>query len=454
MDRSLIKFAWILPFLCVTAFSPAYAQSLQEARTLSLSGKFSEAGALFDHYLADKPDDPEALLASAFNHCWQKKYDSAATEFLEVLKYRPDDARALGGLGFNYAWAGLYEQARRTFNRLSKVQPMNVEAEKGLAYTALYSGDSEDAIARFTALAIKYPDSKEYWIALGEADMNAKRTRSAKLAFRQARLIDPADAGIRTLLLSTRKAGAFAEVDAWGGYSSVDGDTRLGMRFIQVTVQAAEKLRVYAKYDNSLSLDNRFFIQADRFSDAWFAGGVYDWNKSLTTKLEYGYRNLTGNTSQQLISFDQVFFVHHHSAYGLQSWHVGGLAGIGSGVPNEYLIYGGPYIALSRRWALEPNYYYSVNSFQDLQQHRFQGAAKYMAPSGLEINGGAYWSTNVVGSSKYPPNHDKVYGVYVFALYPFSNRFTGQVSWRQETGTGATSSISSIAAGLKVRFEK
>lgn len=426
--------------LCVAAFFSVRGQSLQGARQVAITGKFTGL-------------DPDALLASAFSHCWQKKYDSAATEFLAVLKLRPGNVQALSGLGFDYAWAGRYDDARSTFNKLSRLHPEDAEAEKGLAYTALYSGDSEDAIARFGALTIKNPESREYWVALGEACMAAKKTGSAREAFKKAKAIEPSNAEIRALLISTRKAGAFAELDAWGGYSSVEGDQRAGMRFVQLTVQAAENLRVYAKYDNSLSLDNRFFIQQDRFADAWFAGAVYDWNKSLTTKLEYGYRSLPGNTSQQLISFDQVFFLKHRSEYGLVNWHIGGMAGIGNGISNEYLGYGGLYISLSRRWALEPTYYYSVSAFQNLQQHRFQGGVKYTAPIGLEINGGAYWSTNVA-SSKYPPNDDKVYGAYLFALYPISNRFTAQLSWRQETGTGGTPNIVSVAGGLKIRFEK
>jgi Flp pilus assembly protein TadD len=444
MDRSLNKSAWTLSLLCAilsgTTFFPARGQSLKEARQVSVTRKFADL-------------DPDALLASAFSHCYKKQYDTAATEFLEVLKFRPGNIQALSGLGFDYAWAGRYDDARSTFTKLSRIHPEDAEAEKGLAYTALYSGDSEDAMARFNALTIKNPESREYWVAYGEACMAAKRTGSAREAFKKARAIEPSNAEIKNLLLSTRKAGAFAELDAWGGYSSVEGDSRVGMRFVQLTVQAAEKLRVYGKYDNSLSLDNRFFIQQDRFADAWFAGGVYDWNKSLTTKLEYGFRSLPGNTSQQLISFDQVFFLKHRSEYGLTNWHIGGMAGIGNGISNEYLGYGGVYISLSRRWALEPTYYYSVSAFQNLQQHRLQGGVKYVAPAGLEINGGAYWSTNVA-SSKYPPNNDKVYGAYLLALYPISSRWMAQLTWRQETGTGGTPNIVSVAAGLKLRFEK
>ncbi|MDP4148850.1 MAG: tetratricopeptide repeat protein [Bacteroidota bacterium] len=451
MNRLVNKSAWILCSMVVCAVASVRAQGLQVASRLSPPKKIIEAS--LDRQSPGRPEDPDALLKSAFQLCWHKQFDSAATVFLHVLDLRPNDPDALGGLGFDYAWSGKYDEAASTFTKLARVRPESEEAEKGLAYTALYSGDFEDGISRFTALTIKHPETLEYWIALGEADMGDKRTASARSAFKQAQSLDPSNREVGSLIVATRKAGAFVELDAWGGYSSVEGDSRWGMRFTQLTVQATQQLRLYAKYDNSLSLDNRFFIQSDRFADAWFGGGVYDWNKHLSTKLEYGYRHLGANVSQQLFSFDQVFFPKRQSGYGLTSWHVGGLAGIGSGVPNEYLGYAGAYFTLSRRWGVEPTYYYSVNSFENLQQHRFQGGVKYMAPKGFEMNAGAYWSTNVI-SSKYPPNDDKVYGAYVFALYPISNRFTGQLSWRQEAGTGATQSVSTISAGLRIRFEK
>ena len=130
------------------------------------------------------------------------KYTEAIELYTAVLTSQSNNLEALLGRGYTYSWKHDFQNASADFSNVLKIQPGNMEAQKGLAYAALWSGDNKKAIKAFNELIAKKQDSKEFYIALGQAQMNDGLLKEARQSFLKAEQLAPNDAEPKQLIFT------------------------------------------------------------------------------------------------------------------------------------------------------------------------------------------------------------------------------------------------------------
>lgn len=421
-----------------------FGQNLAEAKRLAETGQHAAAEKIYDAVLAKNPDDIEALLGAGYNYSWWKKHEQARQQFEAALAIEPENSDALVGQGYNAAWAGQYEVAKNYFKKLEQLQPGSVEAQKGLGYVALWSGKGQAAERYFENLILANPKEIEYYIALAQANLLENEARRARIALKSGLQIDPANPVANELLEKTYALASPLEFDAWGGYSNVDGDGKFSLRTLQLTAQVAKPLRMYAKYDNSLTLDLASLVRNNQEAQAFSAGGVMTWNHRLISRLEYGVRLLPDNVNQQLVSGEQVVIVSDKlSVKG------GGFYGFSNKIADEWLAYGSVRVPLTSWYAAEPYYFLSKVAGAPSTESRFMLNNQFRNPRGYELNLGVFYGKAGVGEEVADKN---IYGSYVTGILPFSQRVWGMASLRYERAP--FQDLFAAALGVKLRLEK
>ncbi len=422
----------------------ATEQALSEARWLAESGQHSEAEAIYNRLLAQDPNNPDALIGAGYNYSWNKQYDKARLSFETALSLNNQDPRALVGQGYNYAWAGRFDLAKHSFERLGAIEPENPEAAKGMGYVNLWQGNSLEAGQYFRDLAVKYPRETEYRIALAQAYLLNHEVSKARIALRSALQIDSANRIATELLQRTDAMAAPLELDIWAGYSSTEGESKFTIRTLQVTGQVSRKVRMYLKYDNSLSSDLAALVRANQEAQALSLGAVTNWNKHLTTRIEAGARILPDRVTQKLLNGEQVIFLPKGMLVKL-----GGFYGWSGKVADEWLAYGGVRFPITRWYALEPYFFRSQVEKAPHPENRFMLNNQFRSDSGYELNIGLLYG---IAGMEGAASDKRILGSYATAILPFSKIVWGQVSVRWEDTPYAGLTI--LSAGLKFRLEK
>jgi hypothetical protein len=115
----------------------------------------------------------------------------------------------------------------------------------------------------------------------------------------------------------------FLELHAWGGYSAFANPPQspasakadgLGLRSLEVALWPSASLRLFGRFDNSLSLDNLTLLRAGRRVPTWSGGGLVNWGGHFTTVLRAGRRTLPGGVGQTLLGMEQVAYTSGGSA--------------------------------------------------------------------------------------------------------------------------------------------
>ena len=420
-------------------------KELAQARQLATSGRHAEAALDYDRILAQQPNNLDALIGSGYNYSWGKQYDKARLKFEAALALNPNAAEALAGQGYNYAWSGNYPLAKRAFEKLRTLQPDNAEAPKGLGYVHLWAGDGAAAIDYFGDLVRQFPGNTEYHIALAQAFLSRHEVKKARIALRSALQIDSANRVANELLKSTYGATAPLELDVWAGYSATEGENKFSLRTLQLSGQVNRKLRMYLKYDNSLTADLAALVRANQEAQALAIGAVSAWNKNLTTRLEYGARLLPDNVNQQIFSGEQVYFFQNGMLL-----KAGGFYGWSDKAPKEWLAYGGLRVPLTHWYAIEPYYFLSRVEGAPRKENRFLLNNQLRTPGGYELNVGLMYGKS--GITPADSKDNKIIGTYMTAILPFSQAVWGQFSLRWEQTPFADLTVA--AAGIKLRLEK
>ena len=420
----------------------AQQEQYQQAQQLAFSGRHAEAEAVLGQLSADYPDYLPAALLRAHNLSWSGKHSQAIDAFQSILRDHPGQVDALVGLGYAYNWSGDGKQAIETFGRAIEQAPGNTDARKGLGYACLETRDLKSALMAFEILASEHPDAGEYHIALGKAQLMASRYKAARQSFEQALAVDPSNAEAQQLLARARAEGAALELDAWGGYSRVADDGRAGLRLLQALYRINSRYAVFARFDNTLSLDNLDFVNRNANASSLWGGLVAGWDDRLATRLEYGLRFFPERNTQQQARLEQVFYIHN----GLSA-RLGGWAAFSSDFPTEWYGYGGLYLPLTSYLALEPSYYYGQDGLNSVNQQRAVLAAKLLLPKGPEFTLGGFIGKADLGIEGVP---DHISGGYLLALLPFTDWLSGQLAANYEKGNFAEATV--VAAGLKFRF--
>lgn len=420
------------------------AQDLQEAKRLALAGQHQEAAQIYQAALTKNPDKLDALIGAGYNFSWAKDYAAAQAKFEAALAIDPNNAEALVGKGYNFAWNNHFDAAKHAFLQLEQQQPGNVEARKGLGYVQLWRGNGKVAIDYFEKLVLEYPREMEFYIALAQSYLIENELKKARIALRSGLKIDASNRIANELLKNTYGAAAPLELDIWGGYSKIGDAGNFKLRTVQLTGQVAPKLRMFLKYDNSLTLDLPSLVRSNQDAQAFSIGAVIPWSRSLTSRFEYGTRLLPDNVTQQVFSTEQVYFFPQK-----MSLKVGGFLSPSNKLPTEWLAYGSVRLPLSRFYAIEPYYFYSQVENAPKPESRFMLNNQLRNSSGYELNLGAFLGKAGVRSDV---GKSGIYGGYATAILPFSQSVWGQLSLRWEKAV--FDELLAAAVGVKIRLEK
>ena len=251
--------------------------------------------------------------------------------------------------------------------------------------------------------------------------------------------------GVDVLLAEQRsnknQAEKLLEVDFWGGYSLLGTENKLGFRLAQVFFQMSPKIAVFARYDNSLSLDNIDFVVQKKGSGALWGGSMVNWNNKMATKVEIGQRFFSDKAHQQLFRLEQIF-------YGKSfSMRVGGFLGLSSELQTEWHTYSGFNIPINKQFALEPTIFYSKNKTDVQAQFRTLLGGKFHHPSGFELSIGAFYGqANIVLEN----GNTSIFGGYLVSLIPINNRLKAQIAINRENGL--FNNLTTIGIGLKAKL--
>lgn len=430
--------------LLVLATAALSAQSLTEAKRLAEAGRHQEAEKIYNAALSRNPDDLEALLGAGYNYSWAGQTDQASTKFEQVLALDPKNISALVGKGYNFAWSKQYSAAKPPFLALERLQPGSAEGRKGLGYVYLWQGNGKVAIDYFEKLVLDYPKQVEYYIALAQSYLVESQIKKARLALRSALSIDSTSRIASELLQSTYGTAAPLELDLWAGYSKANEMGAFNIRTVQLTGQVNKKLRMFLKYDNSLSLDLSSLVRAEQEAQAFSVGAVMPISKLLTSKLEYGTRILPEGVTQQIFSTEQVVFLPKR--FSIKG---GGFLGTSNKLNTEWLAYGSVRVPLGKFYALEPYYFYSRVENAARPEKRFMLNNQFRMHNGYEINIGALFGKAALQNET---GSDKIFGSYATVLLPFSQTVWGQFSFRWEKSP--FDELKAGAFGIKLRLEK
>ena len=420
------------------------AQDLAEAKRLAETGQHFEAEKIYNAALDKNPDDLAALIGAGYNYSWAKQHQQAAQKFEAALAIEPENASALVGKGYNLAWSGQFAAAKYPFQALERLQPGSAEARKGLGYVYLWQGNGLVAIDYFEKLVVEHPRNIEFYIALAQSYLIENQIKKARIALRSGLQIDSADRVANELLKSTYGIAAPVELDVWTGYSQVNHMGRFNLRTVQLTGQVAKKLRMFLKYDNSLSLDLASLVRTNQEAQAFSIGGVTPWNHCLTSRFEYGTRLLPENVTQQVFSTEQVYFLPSR-----MSLKGGGFLAKSQKMPTEWLAYGSVRVPLTSRWAIEPYYFYARGENAPGPENRFMLNNQLRNHKGYELNLGLQWGKASLANDSGDSN---IWGGYATALLPFSQTVWGQLSLRWERAP--FDELMGAAAGVKIRLER
>ncbi len=413
------------------------------AQSLATSGEHAKANTILESHLLQFPEDFSAQLLQAHNLSWWKHYDEAITAFDRILKRQPETLDALVGKAYAYFWSGQTSKSIPLFKQALSINGQYADAQKGLAAAYLSVNKGSDAAAVFRQLIIRFPAETSYRIGLGKAMIIEERRKEARTIFQQILSEDPGHSEAQFLLAEVTQPSSLLELDVWGGYSKVGEENDWGLRQIQLSYQFNKKYTIIAKYDNTLSLDNRDFILLNERAPAGWLGGYISWNDRLGTRLDVGTRFFDQRDDQLLFKGEQIFYFRNGYAF-----KTGGFVGLADDRPTEWYLNLGGHIPVSSIFALEPGYYYGRDNHQFDGQHRAVLAGQFKWPTGLEMTLGAFFGKADVGLEN---DKENIKGGYLLVFYPLTKNIWSEFAINHEDGVFTDATVFSF--GLRFRWE-
>lgn len=401
-----INFYLLFILLVSTTLIQVKAQNIEEAIRLSHAGKYNEAETVFTKLLDNDEKNVNILIASGFNNAWNKKFFAAKNRFQSALKIESFNQDATKGLAYSYLYQGCFPKAARIFSDLSKI----------------------------------HPSSEEYHIALGLAYMNMQKKNKANTEFEKAIKINNGNKEVKKYLSQIKSEKGIIEISALAGLSSYDNENKVGLRQVQAGYHINSEVFLYARYDNSLSLDNYFFLKNNYNTNA-MTGGIYTrWHYLIGSRFEYGYRNFPGKISQNIFQTEQAVFLPKNLILKL-----GGSLLTSNQLQNEWMLMGSISIPVFKKLRLEPQYYL-VHRIAD--EHRVLLNISYHFSDKTDIALGVF---NGSENNSKTNIHYKVFGVYTYSNFHITGPLSGILLARFENDAAGRNSIVA-AAGLKVKL--
>ncbi|MFK7925409.1 MAG: tetratricopeptide repeat protein [Bacteroidia bacterium] len=441
----LVKGLIFLLSLTFLSYANAQTDQLQLAQQLSHAGSFEQAKTSYEQILRSYPSHLPTRIGAAYNLSWSGDFKAGIRAFRQIIDDNPDLEDAIVGLGYSLAWDQQYKGAHQVFLSLLQKSPDSHEAKKGMAYLSLWTGKYFAARRQFTQLSQQFPNQVEYVNALGIINLRLGNHREARAAFAQALVLEPASQNARLFLSTIASEPAFIELHTWAGYSQVNTEDKLGLRALHLQWRASQKLQLWIRYDNSLTLDNFSFIRNNAVIPTWFGGGIMSWNDRWTSRLEIGQRILPNRSSSFIFQGEQVF--HFGDNYAAK---LGGFLAPSSNGQTEYLAFAGVQIPLSPHHQIEPLYFLSYNQ-NGIPTHRGVINTEYRSPSGkYRIGGGIMYGQERALQDNLPAS--ATFGANLLCQTSLMNRHWMLLNMRYESGIQYP--LFSISAGLRLRFER
>lgn len=253
-----------------------------------------------------------------------------------------------------------------------------------------------------------------------------------------------------TGLAAQAPARALLEAHAWGGYSAFldapsgpasDKAGGTGLRMVELAVWPARSLRLFGRYDNSLSLDNLTLLRAGRRVPTWSGGALLNWNEHHATVAHAGRRSLPGGVRQVLVGMEQVAYLHNGMAV-----KAGADVGRGTDDRTEWVAHAGVNVPVHGGLRMEPVVFYARSGYPGESQWRALVAAEQSfgrrASLGLGVASG-----RIRGSTS--GLDGTVWDSYARLSLGVGGRSKAHVLARHERSPGTTA-LTSVALGLSL----
>lgn len=436
-----------LPVLMLSHLATSLAATpVEEAGALARQGQHAAAEARYDRILATDAGQPAARIGRGYVRAWQQKFAAAAEDFRAVLAKDPKNLEAQNGLGYTLAWSGKHAEAETEFRKALVIAPGSYDAEKGLAYTALWRKDPKTATTRFAALTEKHPRDAELFVALGNAQQESGNPTAARASYERALSIDPTRADAKQGIDNLSRAPSASpsrevEVTAFAGRTDFgNGDTKSGLRFAQVAVQATPTLRAWVQYDAGLALDNAALAKRNADANAYYVGGFQTWGGNLGTRIEVGRRDLGTGTSQTMLRTEQVFFLQDGITPKVGLW-----LGKGSGSATESTLNIGVGFPVSPRLRIEPTIFVARNAAHE-RETRVLLTGEYTFANNATFGAGF-----ADGKKSNAASSDARREILASGSLPIASNTRVMLQARRESGAGQPDN-DLIAAGVSVKF--
>lgn len=163
-----------------------------------------------------------------------------------------------------------------------------------------------------------------------------------------------------------------AEVHVWGGYSgfsdagaAVGRNGGTGLRSAELAWWPASSVRLFGRFDNTLSFDNLTLLRAGTRIPTWSAGGLVNWGGHWTTVVTAGRRSLPGGVGETMLELEQVAYLNGGTA--LKAGAAGGWRADGI---REWVAHAGVNLPVGAATRLEPVLFYSRSGLPGEAQWR------------------------------------------------------------------------------------
>jgi|SaaInlStandDraft_4_1057021.scaffolds.fasta_scaffold01170_2 tetratricopeptide (TPR) repeat protein len=437
-----IQFMLLITLCSVTYTKFVNAENLhQKAELLAKAGDITGMGDTYLKILKDTPSgDLKAQLGYATAQSWQGHHEVAQDQFRQVLKQQPDNLDALIGLGYDFAWSRQFKEAESQFNKVLVIVPDNVSAQKGLAFSSLWNEQPQKALDIFQSLEKQHPNDAEIFAAEGQALLALNNKEEATIAFQRALIITPGRPDAIDGLATINKNKKTFDFVAWAGDSSNGGDS--GLREVIVGYWIKDDLRIWARYDNSLSLDNPALVRSGEKAETYYLGVLSHIHQDWQANLEIGNRDLPNDADQQIYKLEGIKINKQQQVFKL-----GVQLSPHSENYTDKLIYSAYGFPVSDKWRLEPSLYLSSSGTIDDKEWRAALFGEYALPD--------RWSVGVsagVGriSSDIAASEGSVFTSNVLFSYPISqkNRLNLSVRYEDSPSFSYTTMLIGIAIQL------
>ncbi len=234
------------------------------------------------------------------------------------------------------------------------------------------------------------------------------------------------------------------EVGIWGGYSTFAADAaggrtaQAGLRSLEVAVWPSGRLRLFGRYENSLTLDNLTVVRANRSVPTWQGGTLFNWGGRLTTVIEVGRRTLPGSIGQTQLGAEQVLYLPGGTAL-----KAGGWIGPRQDHRTEWLGHAGVSVAVGTRWRVEPTAFYAETGIPGEHSWRALLNSELRLPSDFRLGLGVAAGHNHSFDGSLT---GAVWDSYVRASIPVSGLNRLHLLVRHQRAAGA-STLTTIAIG-------